>query len=71
MPEAKATEAVRQCGLDDWLLTLTDDVNAPSINLIMSLPDEHLARCAALRWPLVAADIRSFVLDMLDNALPQ
>ena len=71
MPEAKATEAVRQCGLDDWLLTLTDDVNTPSVNLIMSLPDEHLARCAALRWPLVAADIRSFVLDMLDNALPQ
>ena len=71
MPEAKATEAVRQCGLDDWLLTLTDDVNTPSVNLIMSLPDEHLARCAALRWPLVAADIRSFVLDMLDDALPQ
>ncbi len=69
MPDVSATEAVRQCGLDDWLLTLTDDPSAPSIDLMMSLPDEHLARCAALRWPLVAEDIRTFVLQMLDNAL--
>jgi hypothetical protein len=38
---------------------------------ILSLPDEHLARCCAQRWPIVAADIRAFVLDMLDNAIPQ
>jgi len=36
---------------------------------MMSLPDEHLARCAALRWPLAAEDIRTFVLQMLDDAL--
>ncbi len=69
MPEVSETEAVRQCGLDDWLLTLTDNPASPSIDLMMSLPDEHLARCAALRWPLVAEDIRQFVLQMLDNAL--
>ena len=71
MPDAKATESVRQCGVDDWLLTLTDEPDTPGIDMLMSLPDEHLARCAALRWPLVAADIRAFVLDMLDDALPQ
>ena len=71
MPDANETESVRQCGLDDWLLTLTDEPATPGIDLIMSLPDEHLARCAALRWPLVAQDIRTFVLDMLDNALPR
>ena len=70
MPAAAQTEAVRQCGLDEWLLTLTDDPAAPSIDLMMSLPDEHLARCSALRWPLAAESIRTFVLDVLDNALP-
>ena len=71
MPDAKDTENVRQCGMDDWLLTLTDDPAAPTIDLMMSLPDEHLARCSALRWPLVAEDIRRFVLDVLENALPE
>ena len=70
MPSAAETEAVRQCGLEEWLLTLTDDPAAPSIDLMMSLPDEHLARCSALRWPLAAESIRTFVLDVLDNALP-
>ena len=70
MPEAAQTEAVRQCGLDDWLLTLSDDPASPAIDLMMSLPDEHLARCSALRWPLVSDAIRQFVLDVLHNALP-
>ena len=69
MPDHSQTEAVRQCGTNDWLLTLTDEPATPGIDLIMSLPDEHLARCAALRWPLVAGEIRAFVLDMLENAL--
>ena len=70
MPAASQTEAVRQCGLEEWLLTLTDNPAAPSIDLMMSLPDEHLARCSALRWPLVCEEIRQFVLDVLANALP-
>ena len=71
MPEVNATESVRQCGLDDWLLTLSDEPATPGIDLIMSLPDEHLARCSALRWPLVAGEIRTFVLEVLSNALPE
>lgn len=70
MPSAAQTEAVRQCGMEEWLLTLTDDPAAPSIDLMMSLPDEHLARCSALRWPLVSLDIRQTLLDMLADALP-
>ena len=69
MPDANQSDSVRQCGLEDWLLTLTDDPASPSIDLMMSLPDEHLARCSALRWPSVAGEIRSFVLDMMRNAL--
>ena len=70
MPDIAQTETVRQCGLDEWLLTLTDCPAAPGIDLMMSLPDEHLARCSALRWPLTAEAIRTFVLDMLEHALP-
>ena len=71
MPEPGETETVRQCRLDEWLLTLTDEPETPGIDMILSLPDEHLARCCAQRWPIVAADIRAFVRDMLDNAIPQ
>ena len=70
MPDADKTPSVRQCGLDDWLLTLSDEPETPGIDLIMSLPDEHLARCSALRWPLAAESVRAFVLEVLENALP-
>ena len=69
MPDAAQTESVRQCGLEEWLLTLTDNPAAPAIDLMMSLPEEHLARCSALRWPLVCEEIRQFVLDVLTNAI--
>ena len=69
MPDATQTESVRQCGLEEWLLTLTDNPAAPAIDLMMSLPEEHLARCSALRWPLVCEEIRQFVLDVLTNAI--
>lgn len=70
MPDAAQTDAVRQSGLDEWLLTLTDDPDTPGIDLIMSLPDEHLARCSALRWPQAADGIRTFVINALENASP-
>ena len=63
-------DLVRQCGANDWLLTLTDDPLTPGIDLMMSLPDEHLARCSALRWPEAAAPIRQFVLEALHDAIP-
>ena len=69
MPDAAQADTVRQCGLEEWLLTLTDNPAAPSIDLMMSLPEEHLARCSALRWPLVANEIRQFVLEVLESAI--
>ena len=69
MPELPAKDAVRQCGVSDWLLTLTDDPVTPSIDLLMSLPDEHLARCSAACWPAVCGELREFVLTALQDAL--
>ena len=70
MPPPSETETVRQCGINDWLLTLTDDPVTPGIDLLMSLPDEHLARCSAAHWPTVCGSIREFVLTALRTALP-
>ena len=71
MPDADKTPAVRQCGVNDWLLTLSDEPETPGVDLIMALPDEHLARCCALQWPLAAESIRAFVLEVLENAIPE
>lgn len=68
MPDAAQTESVRQSRPGEWLLTLTDDPETPGIDLILALPDEHLARCSVLRWPRAAEDIRAFVLDALESA---
>lgn len=70
MPTLAEEDAVRQCGDGNWLLTLSDDPSAPSIDLMMALPDEHLTRSCALCWPAVCGDVRSFVLDTLQSALP-
>lgn len=64
MPEPQLLDPVRMSGPDDWLLTLSD----PGIDLMMSLPDEHLARCSAAKWPQVSGKLRAFVLDALKNA---
>ena len=70
MPELPSPDMVRQCGVNDWLLTLTDDPQTPGIDLMMSLPDEHLARCSALYWPGAAERIRTFVLESLRDYTP-
>lgn len=70
MPVLPSEDTVRQCGEDSWLLTLSDDPAAPSIDLMMVLPDEHLTRSCALCWPGVSGEVRRFVLDSLQGALP-
>ncbi len=67
MPETQEGDPVRMSGPDEWLLTLSD----PGIDLMMSLPEEHLARCSAAKWPEISGELRSFVLDALKNARPE
>lgn len=69
LPPTPEKETVRQCGMNDWLLTLSDDPASPGLDLIMSLPDEHLARCSAAHWPMVCRDVRDFVINALKKAL--
>ncbi len=69
MPPEEDTPDVHPGGEDEYLLTLTDDAHAPTIDLMMALPDEHLARCSALVWPKEAAAIRADLLTALWAAL--
>ena len=36
-----------------WMLSLTDSLESPTLNLMLSLPNEALARHYAGRWPQV------------------
>ncbi len=65
-----AAGTVRAIGGGNFLVSLTDDAEHPTINLMMSLPDEQLAHYAALHWPEVSASLRSMLLELLRTALP-
>lgn len=70
MPALPSEDTVRQCGEGNWLLTLSDDPAAPTIDLMMVLPDEHLTRSCALCWRTVSCEVRRFVLEALQGAMP-
>lgn len=61
-------DCMRPSGPNDWLLTLSDHPARPTIDLMLSLQDEHLARYFAEKWPSVSAALRDTVLDMLRGA---
>lgn len=61
--------AVRETAAGEWLLTLADRDDAPTLALLMSLPGERLARYAASRWPACCAALREAALRELAAAL--
>lgn len=69
VPAGGASDAVRQCGPDDWLLSLTDSAASPTINLMLSLQDEQLAHYCAARWPDACGALYQSLLTLLRGAL--
>lgn len=67
-PDLPDTAALQQDAHGDWLLSLTDTLADPSVTLLLSLPDEHLARHCAAAWPAHSAALRGLVLDRLRAA---
>lgn len=71
-PDASLPEvpegAAREMGSGEWLLSLSDREDKPSISLLMPLPGEHLARWCASRWPGACEALRSLILEQLDKA---
>ena len=61
-------QAVREAGSGEWLISLTDREDKPTISLLMPLPGEHLAHWCASRWPGVCESLRSLILEQLESA---
>ena len=51
LPALPSTALLQQIGETDWILSLTDSLTEPTLNLMLSLPTEALARHYGARWP--------------------
>ena len=67
VPEGSAP-ALQQASRAEWLLTLQDDAVHPSILLLLTLPDERLARWCLSRWSVCCHPLRSMIAAALRNA---
>lgn len=67
-PELPSTAAFQQDEHGDWLLSLADTPDDPAFTLLLSLPDEHLARHYAAAWPAHSAALRGLILERLNAA---
>ena len=64
MPEIPE-RVLRQADAGEWLLSLTDREEKPTLSLLLPLPGEHLARWCAARWPEACAGLRSLLIGHL------
>ena len=60
--------ALTQASRAEWLLTLQDSPERPGLILLLTLPDEQLARWCLARWPAACADLRQSIVDALQRA---
>lgn len=67
-PPLPGNAFIQQTGAREWQLSLTDDLDRPSITLLLSLADDHLARHCAARWPEVLHPLRTLILKELQDA---
>lgn len=63
-----AHPALQQASRAEWLLTLQDDPAAPTLTLLLTLPDEHLARYCLSRWDACRTGLRSGIVEALRSA---
>lgn len=69
LPEIPPAATLQQVNRDEWLLSLNDQPEKPSMTLMLTLPDEHLARYYASRWPDKGARLRQLILRELKDGL--
>lgn len=60
--------ALQQASRAEWLLTLTDRAETPAFTLLLTLPDEHLARWCLSRWSGCCGELRKAVVNALHAA---
>lgn len=59
---------LRQADAGEWLLSLSDRADKPTLALMLPLPGEHLARWCAARWPEICGDLREMLIARLQAA---
>ena len=70
IPDLPTTAALEPTGPQEWMLSLVDDENHPTLTLLLPLADEALARHFAARWPSQYEALRTFILCELSNSIP-
>lgn len=63
-----AHPALQQASRAEWLLTLQDTPSSPSMTLLLTLPDEHLARYCLARWDNCCVPLRNSIVSALRSA---
>lgn len=61
---------VQQLAGHEWLLSLSDKPDKPSLTLLLTLADENLACHYAARWPLACEELHRMILRELRRSLP-
>ena len=69
MADLPDVATLRKAGHGDWLLSLNDRSESPTMTLMLSLPDEHLARYYAAMWPSRGEALRASILRQLQDGL--
>ena len=67
VPEGDAS-ALQQASRAEWLLTLQDTPEQPSLLLLLTLPDERLARWCLSRWSVCCHPLRGMIASALRSA---
>lgn len=69
LPPLPDTTSLQQAGEGSWLLSLNDSADKPTMTLMLSMPNEPLARHYAANWPLHGEELRAKILLDLDEGL--
>lgn len=63
------TAALEQTAPQEWLLSLVDDADRPTLTLLLPMADEALARHCARRWPEECESLRQRILQELQDGI--
>lgn len=70
-PALPGNTAVEPAGTGEWLLSLADRAEQPTISLLMPMADEALARHCAAAWPNQCESLRLLILQSLQDGLQE
>lgn len=61
--------SVTSVGEREWMMRASDDVEEPRITMMMSLPEERMAKHCAAVFPGLGVAVREAILSLLENAV--